>query len=263
MLEQLRKILANGRFGPAEVTQVESLTPHVIRVRIASDVIRDFSATCPGGHLKLVVPGKDETAEDFQAIVEAANFRPVMRTYTIRNIYPDTAEIDVDIAVHGELGRVGPWAQRAQVGDVLVISKCGSPKLVTDGAKRVLAAADLTSFPALAAGLETLADDVIGEVFVEIPSTDDTQPVRAPKGVDITWLIKSDPHEPSTELLDAIKDAEMPDAQTSVFAAGEFSMVAELRSLFQSVDKRMKYISSYWKVGADENGHKLAKSIAA
>ncbi|MEM1379602.1 MAG: siderophore-interacting protein [Pseudomonadota bacterium] len=266
MLEKLRQFLEGSRFGPAEVKAAEKITPHMVRVTLQSEVAREFSPDCAGAHLKLVVPAKDQNPSAFEAFVEAGQYRPEMRTYTIRHARPDQGEIDIDIVTHGDLGRVGPWAQRTKAGDALVISRCGSPKLITSGAKRILAAADMTGFPALAAGLETLGDNVAIDAFVEILSDHDKQPIKLPSGQSVHWIVKTDPYAPSTDLIDAIKGAATPDASTSVFVAGEFTAVAELRHYFQNelkVDKTMRYISSYWKAGLDENGHKQAKAAAA
>ncbi|MEM1151746.1 MAG: siderophore-interacting protein, partial [Pseudomonadota bacterium] len=161
--------------------------------------------------------------------------------------------------------RVGPWAQRTQPGDTIVISQCGSPKLITNGISRVLAGADLTSFPALAAGLETLPEKVQVEAFVEIPGPEDEQPADLPAGISINWIIKPDPHAPSDDLISALRNAPAPDEETSVFVAGEFSTVADLRQHFRrdlGVDKHRLYISSYWKAGLEEPDHAAAKAVS-
>ncbi|MEM7660765.1 MAG: siderophore-interacting protein [Pseudomonadota bacterium] len=265
MLKTIAKVLSGGRFGPASVEAVMQLTPHMVRVTLKSDLVSHFADDCAGAHLKLVVPSSDHSPDTFSEFIKAGDFKKEMRTYTIRHIAPEAGTIGVDIATHGDLGRVGPWAQRAKVGDEIVISRCGSPKLITAGAKRIVAAADLTGFPALAAGLETLGPDVKVDAFVEISSEADRQPLDAPAGVEINWIIKPDPYAPSTELINRIKALPEPDDETSVFVACEFSAVAELRQYFRyelQTDKSMRYISSYWKSGATEVEHKIAKAAA-
>ena len=266
MLARLERYLSGSRFGPAEVGAVDRISPHMIRVTLVGELVKEFAADCAGGHLKLVVPVRDRSPEAFERLIESGNFKSAMRTYTIRHARPAAGEIDVDIAVHGDLGRVGPWARYAQAGDVIVISRCGTPKLITDGVTRILAAADMTGFPALAAGLETLGAGVRIDAAVEIPGMEDCQPVRLPDGVSIRWIVKADPHAPGTELIAAMRSAPVPDPHTSVFVAGEFTMVADLRAYFQKelgIDKTRLYISSYWKAGLDELAHKRVKAAAA
>ena len=266
MLARLEQYLSGSRFGPAEIRAVDPITPHMIRVTLVSDLIKGFAADCAGGHLKLVVPMREQSPDAFEELIESGDFKSAMRTYTIRHARPEIGEIDVDIAVHGEHGRVGPWARRTRAGDIIVISNCGAPKLITDGATRILAAADMTGFPALAAGLETLEAGVRIDATVEIPSLEDRQPVHLPDGASIRWIVKADPHAPATELIAAMRSAPVPDPDTSVFVAGEFTMAADLRAYFQKelqVDKTRLYISSYWKAGLDELAHKRVKAAAA
>mgnify|MGYP001803241578 CR=1 FL=1 len=265
MLARLRRILSGGRFGPAEVTNIRNLTPHMIRVTLKSDLIKNFSPDVAGAHFKLIVPGKDASHDDFERMIESGDFKSKMRTYTIRHVRPHLSEVDVDIVTHGDLGRVGPWAQRAEIGDELVISQCGSPKLITEGMTRVFAASDMTGYPALAAGLEALDEGVEVDVCVEILSDDDRQPVKLPKGASISWIVKSDPYALSTELIEAVRSAKARDEKTSVFVAGEFTMVADLRGYFKReirVPRQRLYLSSYWKAGLDEPAHKMAKAAA-
>ncbi|MEM1146479.1 MAG: siderophore-interacting protein [Pseudomonadota bacterium] len=266
MLARLRQVLSGGRFGPAEVTDVKQLTPHMIRITLMSELIRAFSPDAAGGHFKLVVPDKHESEAAFEALISGGNFKSEMRTYTIRHVRPHLNEIDVDIVTHGDLGRVGPWAQRTQPGDGIVISHCGSPKLITKGMTRILAASDMTGFPALAAGLETLDPGVQVDAFVEILSEADRQPVQLANGIAIDWIVKSDPYAPSADLIHAMRSAAPPDDRTSVFIAGEFATAGNLRPYFKNdigVPKDRLYVSSYWKAGLDEPAHKVAKAAAA
>ncbi|MEL7453332.1 MAG: siderophore-interacting protein, partial [Pseudomonadota bacterium] len=218
---------------------------------------------CAGAHFKLVVPSDGQSSQSFAELISAGDFKQRMRTYTVRAARPAIGEIDVDIVTHGDLGYVGPWAQRALEGDVIVVSRCGTPKLITGGINRIIAAADMTGFPALAAGLETLEEKIDVEAFVEIATPGDRQPFETVEGVKINWIVKPDCHAPGTEIIEAIKNLPPPDEQTSVFVAGEFSTVGQLRQYFKTelgVDKSRSYISSYWKAGLDEPAHKIAKA---
>lgn len=266
MFERLQKILDGADYAPAEVQSAERLTPNMVRVTLKSNIVEGFSPDCIGGHFKLIVPERDETAKEFEALFEERKFKSEMRTYTVRYVRPEAKEIDVDIVVHGDVGRVGAWAQKAGAGDVVVISSAGDPKLITNNVTRIIAAADMTAFPALATGLEGLASDVQVDSFVEILSGDDKQTGSWANDLNIEWIVKPNPYEPSEQLIAAIKELEAPDDSTSVFVAGEYSMVASLRSYFRNdlgFDKKRCYISSYWKAGLDEPAHKVAKAAAA
>lgn len=265
-MEDLQRVLKTDRFCPARVEATSRLTPNMYRITLYSEIVKSFAENCPGAHLKLIVPDRLDSRSSFVELIGSGNFKKQMRTYTIRHANPQTVTIDVDIVAHGDIGRVGAWAQIARPGDTIVISICGDPKLITEGVHRIVAATDLTGFPALAAGLVTLHTIKSVQAFVEIPSEDDRQPFDAPQGVNINWIIKPDPFAPSTEMINATKALEKPDDQTSVFVAAEFSTVANLRQYFQKqlkTSKALTYISSYWKAGLNEPEHKVVKASAA
>ncbi|MEM9669163.1 MAG: siderophore-interacting protein [Pseudomonadota bacterium] len=266
MLRKIFSALGSVPFGPVTVKDIQRLTPNMMRVTLVGNLIKDYPDPSGGAHFKMIVPDKDQSAGEFGEFISKGSFKPAMRTYTIRHARQASGEIDVDIVVHGDLGRVGPWAQRTAPGEEIVISKPGKPKLITAGIQRILAAADMTGFPALAAGLETLSEDVVGTAFVEILSEDDRQPVDCPPNIELKWIIKPNPYAPGTEVVDAMILAPEPDASTSVFVAGEYSTVATLRRHFRKehpVDKSRCYISSYWKAGLIEPEHQVVKAKAA
>lgn len=265
MLTTLKSLLSGGRFAPATVRSITRLSPHMLRIRLHSDMIAGFPKHCAGAHFKMVVPNREQTPQAFAKFVAQGGFKHAMRTYTVRSVQSDAATLDVDIVTHGDVGRVGAWAQRAKPGDDIVISRCGAPKLVVSGMSRIVAATDLTGFPALAAGLETLAPNVHGDAFIEIPHLDDVQPLETDADIRLHWIVKPDPFAPSDGLIDAIKRLDAPDHTTSVFIAAEFSTVAVLRNYFNTVlkvTKAQSYISSYWKAGLNELEHKVVKAAA-
>lgn len=267
MFDNLKNTPMGARLGSAEVKAVRFITPHMVRVTLTGALIAEFSSDTASGYCKLLVPETGQSFEDFEAFVNAGDFKKELRTYTLRYVRPADRELDIDIVTHGDLGRVGTWAQRTQPGDVIVMSRPGALKFDLDHTvKRVLAAADMTSFPALAAKLEALSHSVEIEAYVETLSDEDRQPVDLPDGTSINWIVKSDPSAPSTALIAAMKSAAKPDANTAVFAAGEFALAGEMRQYFAKDlkhDKARTYISSYWKHGLVEPEHKIAKANAA
>ena len=263
MIKQALNSVIASRFNPATVLHREQLSPHMIRLTFRTRLAADLSAHAAGGYTKLLVPAPGES--ELRGL-EDGHFKSRMRTYTIRHVRPSKEEIDIDFVVHGDEGVVGPWASRAAPGDQILMSRPGMLKYTPDGADGFLFAADLAALPAAAAMLERLPRDAFGEAFFEIPSDADKQVINAPPGIEIRWLTKADPADPSTSLLGAIKGSSAPAGQLSVFVAGEFSWVGDLRSFFRNQRKappHLTYMSSYWKVGAVEPEHKAAKARAA
>jgi len=268
-----------SRFGLARVVRREMISPHMVRITLASDKISDYPAHAKGGYIKLIIPpvpsaqlglelsaSPQSSADDFMAEMDGKAIKRAMRTYTVRHFRPDVNEIDVDFVIHGDKGIAGPWAQRAQVGDVIGLSGPGAARFSSPDADWFLVAADMTAFPAAAAGLEALPETATGEAWFEILSEDDRQPLEAPPGVKINWIVKSDPAVPSTELIEGVKNTPWRDGQVKVFVAGEFDMAGTLRQYFRTenpVAKTFLYVSSYWKFGLIESQHKVVKAKAA
>ncbi|MEO0467472.1 MAG: siderophore-interacting protein [Pseudomonadota bacterium] len=252
-----------GRFAGASVVRAEPLSPHMVRLTFKSDLAAGFAPDSSGGHIKLVLPKPGESGLPDTSM---ADFKTRMRTYTLRHVRPEQGEFDIDFVIHGDEGVAGPWAANAQPGDVIAVSPPGMPKLITSNADWFLVAADMSAIPAAAAGLESLHASAVGEVFFEIMSEDDRQPVAAPAGVSIHWIVPDEGGPQSEKLIDAVRNLCWREGDPSVFVAGEFSTVGTLRAYFRherQTAKSLTYISSYWKHGLIEPEHKVAKAKAA
>lgn len=252
------------RMNIARVTRHENISPNMIRVRLQSDIIRQFPDGVEGGHLKLVIPLPDHSERDFQRFLSGFGVRKRMRTYTVRHLYRDTGEIDVDFVAHGDEGPASSWALSAKVGSFIGLSFPGGPKLKRSDAEKYLIAVDMTAFPAAAASVEALPANAQGDFYVEILSKDDVQPINAPSGINLHWIVKTSAND-ETHLINAIRRYPLT-GDESVFIAGEFETVGALRYYFrqeQTYPKDLLYISSYWKRGLIEAEHKRVKTLVA
>ena len=107
----------------AEVTRVEQLTPHMVRVVLGGEELRRIEAGSSTDHyVKISFPRPGVTYPepfDLGVIRETmpAESWPVVRTYTIRKWRPEVPELWIDFVVHGDEGIAGPWAAGAQPGD--------------------------------------------------------------------------------------------------------------------------------------------------
>jgi NADPH-dependent ferric siderophore reductase len=132
-----------------------------------------------------------------------ADRRPAMRTYTIRHLRADQAEVDIDFVLHGETGPASRWALRAQPGEPMQIlapdsrysaSEAGGfewkpPQLL----RRLLLVADSTALPAAMGILDelaVLADPPPAQVFLEVDSAADMLAVPDWPGLSVQWLIR-------------------------------------------------------------------------
>ncbi len=252
------------RFSIATVSEVSHITPNMIRVTLLADMIKAFPAYCAGGHVKLVIPPINQDIKQFQKFLGGFNIRNQMRTYTIRHINMQSGEIDIDFVAHGDSGPASAWAMTAKRGDFIGISPPGGPKLKVSSSNQYLIAVDMTAFPAAAASVEKLPKDAQGDFYTEILSPDDIQPINAPSGIKLHWVLK-DPSGANPSLIETVKALKLR-GDESVFVAGEYTPIGELRTYFRSekaYPKDQLYISSYWKQGLIESEHKRVKTLVA
>lgn len=254
-----------NRFSIASVTKRENISPNMIRIRLKSEDMKSFPRRVEGGHVKLIVPIAGSSEKDLSRLMNSIQVRKRMRTYTVRHLHAQTGEMDIDFVTHGDEGPASAWAISAKIGDVIGLSSPGSPKLKTSGSHKYLIAVDMTAFPAAAAGVEALPANAQGNFYTEILNPADIQPINAPAGINFYWIVNEDAGRSSPALINAIKEQSL-DGDESIFIAGEFKMVGDLRSYFRDEKRYPKdqlYISSYWKHGLIESEHKRVKTLVA
>ena len=81
-----------------------------------------------------------------------------------------------------------------------------------------------------------------------------------PKNIKIKWVVNSK-QNPSV-LENTVKEINWLNGKPYVWVACEFNKMKSLRNFFQKnkkISKNEMYISSYWKLGLDQEEHKLVK----
>ena len=80
------------------------------------------------------MPLAGQTQPDLPTLTEngprwaADAVRPIVRTYSIRAVRPEQAEVDIEFAIHDHRGPAVDFARRAKAGDKIGISNPGGPK---------------------------------------------------------------------------------------------------------------------------------------
>lgn len=237
------------------VTDTFSVTPNMQRITLQGEALADFPLDCEGGYIKLLfnpVGGTDLSQQPEDS-------RPVMRTYTIRRFDPNKSQIEVDFVKHvtedQQCGFAARWAMAAKQGDTIHISGPGIIQNMNLDADWYFMTADMTSLPALSAKIQRLPQDAQGYAVIKVQTEDDIQTLEAPVGMKIEWVTQE-------SLEDAAKRKPWLNGQVSVWCACEFDSMRALRQYFRNehtVDREYIYISSYWKQGVSEDGHKVLK----
>lgn len=230
-----------------EVIASRYVTPHMLRVTLGGAELQGFPEAQESAYVKLLFD-------------QGENQRPLMRTYTIRHQRDN--EIDIDFVVHSHPGPAGNWALQAEPGQRIRIGGPGARKLINPQGDWFLFLGDMTSLPAISVNLGLLPEDARGHALIEIPSESDRQELQCPPNMQIHWVVNTHQNAPGEMLLNTLQDLPWIEGNPAVWCASEFSTMRHLRNHFRNdrpVAPNLRYISSYWKAGLNEDQHKVVK----
>jgi NADPH-dependent ferric siderophore reductase len=263
-----------------EVVRSEQLTPHLIRVVLGGDGFDSFIPNeFTDAYVKIVFVnhGVDVgalpqplTLDSFKSL--PAEQQPTVRTYTVRRVDTERREISIDFVVHGEHGVAGPWAASATPGQPAYLTSPNGAYAPDPAADWHLLAGDEAAVPAIGAALETLPDNAIGKVFVEVAGPGDEIALSAPSGVEVRWiyrggradLVSEDVAGDHAPLVAAVKEAEWLPGQVQVFIHGEAQAVMHNLRPYIRKERSVKAkwagsISGYWRRGRTEESFRQWK----
>ncbi|WP_017573741.1 siderophore-interacting protein [Nocardiopsis halotolerans] len=251
------------------VARVERTTEHFLTVTLTGEELAglEFLGLDQCTRILFPRPGQDTlnmpaTGDDGDANGWVAEFRampddrrPHVRNYTIRRFDPEALELDIEFVAHGDEGPASAWALSARPGDELGLYPEGVYYLPTEGTDWHLLVGDESAVPALLSILEQAPADLRGLAFLEVPSPDDVRPVRAPAGVEVHWLPRTDAHAvPGRLALETVRAAELPEGRPYCFVAGENALPTELRRTLvreRGVPKDDIAFIGYWRHGVE------------
>ncbi len=187
----------------------KQVTPSLLRCVFTGPDVAQMKHESPDQRIKLLFDTEGEKTakmavsdswyQDYLALPKA--HRPLMRTYTLRELRPDALEMDVEFVLHGDGGPASRWATHAQPGDALqiVAPNAQSPEdsggyewLDSDNLGQALLIADETALPAAMGILEQLARKAFPprvQAFFTVPLVADFQVQEYPFA-EICWLAR-------------------------------------------------------------------------
>jgi len=268
-------------FFHPRVIRSQHLSPHLLRIVLGGDP--GLARVVTGGRdqrFKLFLPqaGQDVPVlpdvldDDWYARWRALDpcVRGIMRTYTVRDARTGPAEIDIDFALHGDLGPASRWARRAAPGDPVSLlapvteDNGGVDFRPPDGTDWILLTADETALPAVANILAWLPPDTRVRAFIEVGHPDDRQPLVSAADTEVTWLVRGGTDRTSA-LLTAVTTAAFPVGTPYAWVAGESAGVRGLRRHLVSergfARSRITF-TGYWRQGRTEDDL-MAEAVAA
>ncbi|RZT12729.1 NADPH-dependent ferric siderophore reductase [Kribbella sp. VKM Ac-2569] len=249
----------------ATVAAVEDLSPHLRRVTFVAPRIAEAVTAGPDQRIKILLAPPNGSAIRLPSgpewytewCAQPVEERFIMRTYTVRALRPEVAELDVEFVLHGVNGPASAWVSEAELGDQVglllpfAVDTTSTKGLLHSGVdyvppatsvRRILVA-DETALPALAGILEELPAAVQAAVFVAVPDAADVRPLAS--SAEVTWVTDG-------SLVDAVKSGALPFDPDYAWVAGESSMIKEVRRhLVNAVGMPKSAISfqGYWKRG--------------
>ena len=233
------------------VKQKTFLTPHYIRVILEGAALETFAAARVGANNKIIVPQEGVPLilpDDPRSLKQEQVQRPIIRTYTMRNLDLKTGEMTIDFVAHGEEGPASRWALRAQKGDDLLVMMKEKTKPLFIPSDKYILVGDHTALPVISVLLE-------GTAIIEVYGKEDILDLTKPEGMDIQWQFNATPGRNSA-LAKAFKDTTIQKDQTPfIFAAAEYSIVGEIQKHIRTaytLERKQWHAYSYWKYGLAE-----------
>lgn len=254
------------------VTRVEDLGPSMRRIVLGgpelAGVVEDWEGDTDA-YIKIAffAPGVAYPERiDIGEIRETmpSEHWPVLRTYTVRRLDVEAGELWVDFVVHGDEGLAGPWAARAQVGEIVHFGGPGSAYRPDPEADHQLLVGDESALPAILASLEALVPGQKATAFIEVDGPADEQPVVTAGDVEVVWLHRAPAHAGTTNLLDdAVRAWPWPGGRVQIFVHGESGLLKTVRPYLvkeRGVERRDVSVSAYWRLGETEEGFRAWKA---
>lgn len=252
----------------AEVVANKRISPNFVRVTVGGAELDEFT---PMGfdqwfrlflprHGELRLPSAANNLWYAQWLMMGKEQRPVVRNYTVREFRPagqghfgETAELDIDFAMHGEDTPACEWAANTAAGTPVGLLDEGIMYQPPQHTSWSLLTGDESALPAIAGILRSAPRDLHGAAYVEITHPDDAQDLGEPEGVQVNWLVRSDPAaEVGSAASAAVRTANLPASGVYAFLAGEQKLVSGLRRQLvheHGIAKSDITFTGYWRVG--------------
>ena len=247
------------------------LSPHYISVVLEGEDLNNFKNAEVGDNNKLLIPAKGVKTVVFPAHGAAGSTQneaaaAVMRTYTLRNLNLEKQEMTIEFVAHGEDGPASAWAISAEIGDQLGVMMKKKDKKIFQRADWYLFAGDHTALPVISVLLESMQDEAIGEVLIEVQGPEDVMELKHPAGVNVVWLFNQTPGQGSC-LPEVFRWAKLPSQGTKfLFAAAESQAIIEIQHFLRAqpaLSRNEWKAYSYWKLGQSESQSAEARRIVS
>ncbi|WP_066092179.1 siderophore-interacting protein [Xanthomonas massiliensis] len=200
----------------ARVAGTSRLSPHVRRLTLAGEALRELDIRKPGQWVKLFVP-----------VPGAAPGDTVGRAYTVRRHRAAAGELDIDIVLHGGDGPLSRWAERAQAGDALALAGPRGGYAIDPGHDWLLLAGDAAGLPAIAAIVEAAPARLPIRVLLALPEREDECALPHRANVSMATTVASQPGDGA--LLARLAGHPLPAGRGAIWIAADATTAQRAR----------------------------------
>lgn len=249
----MRKIGLKSGIAAMTVQETEPLSPTVRRIVLApvDPERRPESKQLVGEYVRVVVPPSGATQIPEPQWRETkhgawpvwAKPAPPSRKYTIRQFWPESGAIEINVTLHDK-GPGTDWARSVLPGETTYVLGPKSGYRVSYDYDFYLMVCDETGLPGVSRWLEQLPSTARGHVFVQAPSPGSFQQLSVPPGMTVTWLNRED------NLSAAVMKLPRPEGEAFAWIAAESTAIRPLRRWMREtweLEKADGYSSGYWK----------------
>lgn len=251
----------------ATVLRVARVAPSIVRVTVSGPEFADFTSVGPADHVRVYFPdaatgelvaptpagpGEDGINRPDRASV-ARDFTPLPR------IVDGSIELDLDFFVHPDPGPASSWAERAQLGDQLVIVGPRGSKRAPQDVDGLVLICDETSLPSVSRWVRDIPAGRFVDVIAAVPGTGEwvADYLGTVAGTEIRVHVVT-PDAAGDTVLTALEQVSPVGEGVFVWAAGEASALVAVRRHLRrglGLPPSQAQISGYWRRGVEAFDH--------
>lgn len=231
------------------VSKIIELSPHLRRIIVAGDSLKDFPTGQEGTYVKVILP-------------IAGGERSKKRSYTIRAFNPETRELALDFVVNRHSGPATNWALQAKVGDEIGIAGPGPMKLSNFDHQSYLLVGDITSVNAINGYVPRFRQEADVRAIISVPTRGDIIELDYDSAQNTYWYVEDEAKSTMEEVV--VEVAKGMSNQAHVFLGMEARMIRSLRPVLQEelgFSRRSTFVVGYWKKGIDADKFSLQKKL--
>ncbi len=245
----------------ARVRRVLPLGPHMIRITLTAPEFAGWKYLRSDHYVRLLFPPQHQDVPRLplseqwwpEMVAMPAAERPVLRNYTVVDVRPDDAEVDIDFVRHEPAGPACEWASTAVPGAHVGLIDQGVLHEIRREATDYLIVGDESALPAAAGLLAALPAAMTATVLVEVPDLRDRRDLPTACAADVRYLIRSAPRSrPGMLLPEAVRSWRPAGARPVAWVSGESRMTTAVRRMLveQGIPRGDISFHGYFKHGA-------------